>query len=139
MNATRSPFWRRLALLGACLSTACAHCGEGTNSQPSAGVSAAELRGATTAVAEAATGAPSPCPPQTRLTARGTCVPQAWHCSPTYYAAKDGCDCDCGAVDPDCAEPGVQSFCYNAGNPAPVASCAACVNARPATEAVRPE
>ena len=23
-------------------------------------------------------------------------------CSTDYYAAEDGCDCDCGAYDPDC-------------------------------------
>ncbi len=30
-------------------------------------------------------------------------VPAQWTCTPTYYAAADGCDCGCGVVDPDCA------------------------------------
>lgn len=25
-----------------------------------------------------------------------------WTCDPTFYAAKDGCDCECGCWDPDC-------------------------------------
>ena len=29
-------------------------------------------------------------------------VPTSWTCSKDYYAADDGCDCDCGAHDPDC-------------------------------------
>jgi len=29
-------------------------------------------------------------------------VPTSWTCSKDYYAADDGCDCDCGAYDPDC-------------------------------------
>ena len=28
--------------------------------------------------------------------------PSAWHCPAHYYNANDGCDCECGAVDPDC-------------------------------------
>ncbi len=30
------------------------------------------------------------------------CVPDAWTCAATAYAAGDACDCACGAVDPDC-------------------------------------
>lgn len=29
-------------------------------------------------------------------------VPPTWRCDPTFYAANDGCDCRCGAPDPDC-------------------------------------
>lgn len=29
-------------------------------------------------------------------------VPLAWTCGASYYAASDGCDCECGAWDPDC-------------------------------------
>lgn len=37
--------------------------------------------------------------------------PSAWTCSPTYYrgGAADGCDCNCGAWDPDCNDPNVNS------------------------------
>lgn len=31
-------------------------------------------------------------------------VPHEWLCPPEYYAASDGCDCDCGQWDPDCAD-----------------------------------
>ena len=31
-------------------------------------------------------------------------VPPAWTCPPTYYNTDDGCDCACGAVDPDCVK-----------------------------------
>jgi hypothetical protein len=30
-------------------------------------------------------------------------VPSAWICKPKWYATGDGCDCNCGAYDPDCA------------------------------------
>ncbi len=29
-------------------------------------------------------------------------VPAGWTCPPEYYAALDGCDCQCGVLDPDC-------------------------------------
>lgn len=29
-------------------------------------------------------------------------VPSAWTCDPAWYDMRDGCDCDCGAPDPDC-------------------------------------
>ena len=29
-------------------------------------------------------------------------VPSEWTCNPSWYSADDGCDCDCGAWDPDC-------------------------------------
>jgi V8-like Glu-specific endopeptidase len=32
-------------------------------------------------------------------------VPEAWTCSQSKYDALDGCDCNCGAIDPDCSEP----------------------------------
>eukprot|EP00793_Prasinoderma_coloniale_P003961 PRCOL_00006802-RA len=28
--------------------------------------------------------------------------PKEWTCDPGYYAVGDGCDCNCGAPDPDC-------------------------------------
>jgi hypothetical protein len=29
-------------------------------------------------------------------------VPPEWTCPTSYYNAADGCDCGCGAYDPDC-------------------------------------
>lgn len=29
-------------------------------------------------------------------------VPGSWTCDPAYYGTLDGCDCECGAYDPDC-------------------------------------
>jgi hypothetical protein len=34
----------------------------------------------------------------------GTCVPAAWKCSPLAFGNSDGCECGCGAKDPDCAD-----------------------------------
>ena len=31
-------------------------------------------------------------------------VPAEWTCDPLFYGTGDGCDCECGAVDPDCHE-----------------------------------
>src|SRR5512143_1235791 len=38
----------------------------------------------------------------------GTTPPAEWHCNPAYWDAGDGCDCNCGALDPDCGEAGQQ-------------------------------
>jgi len=32
-------------------------------------------------------------------------APAGWTCNPSYYNAGDGCDCGCGAFDPDCSDP----------------------------------
>ncbi len=29
-------------------------------------------------------------------------MPTTWTCNPLFYGSKDGCDCECGAWDPDC-------------------------------------
>jgi len=29
-------------------------------------------------------------------------VPQSWTCNKAFYGSNDGCDCNCGAWDPDC-------------------------------------
>ena len=34
----------------------------------------------------------------------GTCE-IGWTCNPVYQGASDGCDCNCGAYDPDCDDP----------------------------------
>ncbi|MCB9740880.1 MAG: hypothetical protein H6747_16560 [Deltaproteobacteria bacterium] len=35
----------------------------------------------------------------------GHCVPKAWNCGEETFAGHNGCDCGCGADDPDCADP----------------------------------
>jgi hypothetical protein len=32
----------------------------------------------------------------------GVCAPVGWSCDSSYFDALDGCDCECGAYDPDC-------------------------------------
>jgi hypothetical protein len=29
-------------------------------------------------------------------------IPENWNCPAEFYGTNDGCDCECGAVDPDC-------------------------------------
>ena len=42
---------------------------------------------------------------------------ESWYCDPSYYDANDGCDCGCGAPDPDCNDPTQLTYgCYQAGN-----------------------
>ena len=33
--------------------------------------------------------------------------PRSWQCGEATYGTGDGCDCECGALDPDCLVPGV--------------------------------
>lgn len=33
-------------------------------------------------------------------------LPASWVCNPYYYGVGDGCDCGCGAIDPDCGDGG---------------------------------
>lgn len=40
----------------------------------------------------------------------GACVVPEWTCEAAYYGAKDGCDCECGAYDPDCDDPDASVF-----------------------------
>ncbi len=52
----------------------------------------------------------------------GVCLPEAqcpatggpadWTCVPGYYGSGDGCDCDCGITDPDCAS-GDCDWCHD--------------------------
>ena len=45
-------------------------------------------------------------------------LPLNWNCSSSFYNASDGCDCDCGAYDPDCDDHYQEIFnCYNGVNP----------------------
>ncbi len=82
----------------------------------------------------AAAGPPScvqACPPTQRCASDGRCVPLAWFCGPRLYASGDGCDCDCGAVDPDCSRSDAPTYCYNGGLPLRVGSCAECASLPP--------
>ena len=45
-------------------------------------------------------------------------VPAEWVCDPGYYNQADGCDCDCGALDPDCEIPDADVY-----NCSPGATC----------------
>jgi uncharacterized protein (TIGR03382 family) len=50
----------------------------------------------------------SGCAPGGACQADGTCtipIPEGWSCRRRYYGSGDGCDCNCGAPDPDCANP----------------------------------
>lgn len=38
-------------------------------------------------------------------------MPRAWVCSSIIYGSGDGCDCGCGAADPDCATPAALDDC----------------------------
>jgi|GEM_PF-856732 len=56
----------------------------------------------------------------------GHCVPDAWQCGDGRYDAGDHCECGCGALDPDCALPGMalvgcglDELCDDAGACAP--------------------
>lgn len=54
--------------------------------------------------------------------AQGLCeagggVPPGWTCNPGYYDALDGCDCSCGAHDPDCDVAGQTLYCGGAAAP----------------------
>ena len=41
-------------------------------------------------------------------------VPDTWNCDLDYYGTRDGCDCRCGAIDPDCSISGQEV--YNCDN-----------------------
>jgi hypothetical protein len=45
-------------------------------------------------------------------------IPAAWTCFAGYFGTDDGCDCGCGAVDPDCGDGGVAAcvYCANPGS-----------------------
>jgi|GEM_PF-1214133 len=47
-------------------------------------------------------------------------IPDSWSCSSRWYDAGDDCDCNCGAVDPDCGDTTLDVY-----NCAPGATCSA--------------
>ncbi len=42
-------------------------------------------------------------------------VPAEWTCDLSYYGTRDGCDCRCGAIDPDCVISGQEVYNCDAG------------------------
>ncbi len=54
-------------------------------------------------------------------------APPEWTCDPNFYDTNDGCDCGCGAFDPDCPNPTSQAcqFCDDPGSCAEGLNCAA--------------
>jgi len=69
-----------------------------------------------------------PCPDHMFVSSAGACVPKAWYCSPALYNAgpEDGCDCNCGAPDPDCGKNATSFWCYGMGMARQVSQCALC-------------
>ncbi|HEY5922137.1 MAG TPA: hypothetical protein VIV11_10725 [Kofleriaceae bacterium] len=64
------------------------------------------------------------CPGSDTCSAAGQCVhtptmpPSTWLCNAAYWDAQDGCDCNCGALDPDCGLSGQQLHgCTGLSNP----------------------
>lgn len=54
------------------------------------------------------------------------CAPPEWTCEPGTFGREDGCDCGCGALDPDCdgdASVSACDFCDTAGSCATRTSC----------------
>jgi hypothetical protein len=51
-------------------------------------------------------------------------APPGWTCPPDYYGTADGCDCGCGALDPDCIDGTVASceYCDGEGSCSPAFS-----------------
>lgn len=49
--------------------------------------------------------------------------PKEWTCDAEFYSTDDGCDCGCGAVDPDCDNPTVKACEYCDNNGSCAASC----------------
>lgn len=62
--------------------------------------------------------AAAPLDPGGASDAATTAVPPEWTCADGYYGTADGCDCGCGALDPDCADATVGScaYCGDAGS-----------------------
>ena len=50
-------------------------------------------------------------------------VPDGWRCNPGWYDAGDGCDCACGAVDPDCSGADAELFGCNPGQVCAAGEC----------------
>jgi len=55
-------------------------------------------------------------------------LPNGWYCEPAWYRDGVQCDCDCGAPDPDCGDPGAPPAC-DAMGPAGLTPAAADLHA----------
>jgi|GEM_PF-1488066 len=49
--------------------------------------------------------------------------PPGWTCSASFYAGRDGCDCDCGVYDPDCSDGSATLYGCNANTQCSTAWC----------------
>ena len=59
-------------------------------------------------------------------------VPSGWTCYDGWYDNDDGCDCACGEVDPDCADPGDTLYWCSAGQVcSPTGACTTAAEVRP--------
>ena len=59
------------------------------------------------------------CAPGGTCQVDGTCtvsMPEGWDCRRRFYGTGDGCDCDCGAYDPDCDDPNQDVYNCIAGS-----------------------
>jgi len=59
------------------------------------------------------------CAPGGACQADGTCtisLPEGWDCRRRFYGSGDGCDCNCGARDPDCDDAEQEVFGCIAGS-----------------------
>ena len=56
--------------------------------------------------------------------------PPGWTCDVLFYGTDDGCDCGCGAPDPDCLDGTVEScdFCDDEGSCNPFPGCPGDIN-----------
>jgi hypothetical protein len=57
-------------------------------------------------------------------------VPTSWTCSAGFYGAGDGCDCGCGAMDPDCSSGAASAclYCNDTGSCSTVSGCPGNIN-----------
>lgn len=63
-----------------------------------------------------------------------TLPPPAWQCEPSFYDADDGCDCACGARDPDCDDEPVVNNCHCGDMPVACSSMGTCICVTPPRE-----
>jgi hypothetical protein len=62
-------------------------------------------------------------------------LPDGWTCPLAFFGADDGCDCGCGAEDPDCGADGADACDFNHCFDAPEVAVDPCDRTGCATEA----
>lgn len=72
--------------------TGACNCNCGAYDPDCASATATEVRGCTGGAVCSATG----------TCTGGIATPSTWTCNASYFGSNDGCDCNCGAYDPDC-------------------------------------